>query len=109
MYRDKRHGHPLANRFQAGIYSFSNRLVVHEEFGPAFAWMGNLAALKAKLQELGYDAYGDMIVGAVIVPEVIVRLTAADMHVGYDSALLVVQFEGSSVCGSGFTIMYCFE
>ena len=32
-----------------------------------------------------------MVVGAVIAPEVIVHLTAADMHVDYDAALLVVQ------------------
>ena len=63
-----------------GIYAFSNCLLVHEEFGPAFAWMGNLAALKAKLQEIGYDGDGDMVVGAVIAPEVIVHLTAADMQ-----------------------------
>ena len=50
--------------------------------------MGNLGALKAKLQELGD---GDMVVGAVIAPEVIIHLTAADMHVDYDSALMVVQ------------------
>ena len=53
--------------------------------------MGNLGALKAKLQEPGYDGDGDMVVGAVIAPEVIIRLTAADMHVDYDSALMVVQ------------------
>ena len=53
--------------------------------------MGNLGALKAKLQELGYDGDGDMVVGAVIAPKVIVHLTAADMHVDYDAALLVVQ------------------
>ena len=47
--------------------------------------------MKAKLQELGYDGDGDMVVGAVIAPEVIVHLTAADMHVDYDAALLVVQ------------------
>ena len=50
--------------------------------------MCNLGALKAKLQELGD---GDMVVGAVIAPEVIVHLTAADMHIDYDSALMVVQ------------------
>ena len=32
-----------------------------------------------------------MVVGAVIAPEVIVHLTAADMHIDYDAALLVVQ------------------
>ena len=32
-----------------------------------------------------------MVVGAVIVPEVIVHLIAADMHVYYDAALLIVQ------------------
>ena len=47
--------------------------------------------MKAKLQELGYGGDGDMVVGAVIAPEVIVHLTAADMHVDYDAALLVVQ------------------
>ena len=47
--------------------------------------------MKAKLQELGYDGDGDMVVGAVIAPEVIVHLTAADMHVDYGAALLVVQ------------------
>ena len=52
--------------------------------------MSNLAALKTKPQDLGYDGDGDMVVGAVIAPEVIVHLTAADMHVDYD-ALLVVQ------------------
>ena len=53
--------------------------------------MGNLGALKTKLQELGYDGDGDMVVEAVIVPEVIVHLIAADMHVYYDAALLIVQ------------------
>ena len=53
--------------------------------------MGNLGALKAKLQGLGYDGDGDMVVGTVIAPEVIIHLTAVDMHVGYDSALMVVQ------------------
>ena len=43
------------------------------------------------LQELGYDGDGDMVVEAVIAPEVIVHLTAADMHIDYDAALLVVQ------------------
>ena len=52
--------------------------------------MSNLAALKTKSQDLGYDGDGDMVVGAVIVPEVIVHLTATDMHVEYDAALLVV-------------------
>ena len=32
-----------------------------------------------------------MVVGAVIAPEAIIHLTAADMHVDYDSALMVVQ------------------
>ena len=31
---------------------------------------GQLAALKAKLQEVGYGEDGDMVVGAVIAPEV---------------------------------------
>ena len=33
---------------------------------------------------------GDMVVGAVITPEVIVHLTTADMHIDYDAALLIV-------------------
>ena len=53
--------------------------------------MGHLAALKAKLQELGYDRDGDMVVGAVTAPEVIVHLTEADMRVDYNAALWVVQ------------------
>ena len=53
--------------------------------------LGNLAALKAKSREIGYGGDGDMVVGAVIAPEVIVHLTAADMHIDYDAALLVVQ------------------
>ena len=65
--------------------------LVHEQFGPSFAWMGNLAALKAKLREIGYDWDRDMVVGAVIAPEVIVHLTTADIHIDYDAALLVVQ------------------
>ena len=82
------------------IYLFSNfPLLVHEEFGPSFAWMGNLAALEAKLQEVGCDGDGDMIVEAVIVPEVIVHLIAADMHVDYDAALLIVQ--SSKACRYG--------
>ena len=52
--------------------------------------MGNLAALKAKLQEISYRDR-DMVVGAVIAPNVIAQLTAADMHFDYDAALLVVQ------------------
>ena len=74
-----------------GIYSFSYCPLVHEEFGPAIAWMGNLAALKVKLEELDYDGDGDMGVGAVIAPEVIVHLAAADLHVCYDAALPVVR------------------
>ena len=65
--------------------------LVHEEFGPAFARMGNFAALKAKLQEAGYDGDGDLVVGAVISPGVIVHLTIADMRIDYDAALLIVQ------------------
>ena len=38
-------------------------------------------------------------VGAVIVPEVIVHLIAADMHVYYDAALLIVQ--SSKACRYG--------
>ena len=49
-----------------GIYSFSYCPLVHEEFGPAIAWVGNLAALKVKLEELDYDGDGDMGVGAVV-------------------------------------------
>ena len=46
-----------------GIYLSSNfPLLVHEEFGSAFAWMGNLVTLKAKLQEVGYDGDGDMVI-----------------------------------------------
>ena len=52
--------------------------------------MGNLAALKAKLRKIGYDEDGDMVVGGVIAAGVIVRLTAADMHIDYDAALLIV-------------------
>ena len=38
-----------------GIYLFSNSPpLVHEEFGLTFVWMGNLAALKANLQEVCY-------------------------------------------------------
>ena len=51
----------------ASVCLFSNfPLLVHEEFGPEFAWMGNPAALKVKLQEIDYDGDGDMVVGAVI-------------------------------------------
>ena len=32
-----------------------------------------------------------MVVGGVIAAEVIVHLTAAGMHIGYDAALLIVQ------------------
>ena len=38
--------------------------------------MGNLAALKAKLREIGYDGDGDMVVGGVIAAEVIVHLVS---------------------------------
>ena len=62
-------------------------MIVHEEFGPSFAWMSNLAALKAKLWEIGYDGDGDMVVGGVIAAEVIVHLTAADMHIDYDAEI----------------------
>ena len=65
-------------------------MLVHEEFGPSFAWMGNLGVLKAKLREIGYDKDGDMVVGGVIAAEVIVHLAAADMHIDYDAALLIV-------------------
>ena len=53
--------------------------------------MGNLAALEAKLWKIGYDGDGDMVVGGVIAAEIIVHLTAADMHINYDAALLIVQ------------------
>ena len=58
-------------------------MIVHEQFGPSFAWMGNLAALKAKLWEISYDGDGDMVVGGVIAAasEVIVHLTVADVHI----------------------------
>ena len=52
-------------------------LIFYLVFGLVFTWMGNLAALKAKLQELCYDGDGDIVVGAVIAPEGIVHLTAA--------------------------------
>ena len=64
--------------------------MVHKEFGPSFAWMHNLAALKAKLREIGYDGDGDMVFGSVIA-EVIIHLTAADIHIDYEAALLIVQ------------------
>ena len=64
--------------------------------------MSNLAALKAKLREIGYDGDRDMDAGGVIAAEVIVHLTAADMHIDYDAALLIVQFESSSVWRSSF-------
>ena len=63
----------------------------YKEFGPSFTRTGSLAALKAKLQEVGYDGDGDLDFGAVIAPEVIVHLIAADMHVDYDATLLIVQ------------------
>ena len=44
----------------------------------------------------------DMAVGAVIAPEVIVHLTAADMHIGYHASLFVAEFEGSPVWRSSF-------
>ena len=53
--------------------------------------MGNLAALKSKLREIGYDGDGDMVVGGVIAAEVIVHLTTTDMHIDCDAALSVVQ------------------
>ena len=53
--------------------------------------MGNLAALKAKLREIGYDGDGDMVVGGVITAEVIVHLTSADIYIDYNAALLIVQ------------------
>ena len=64
----------------------------------SFAWMGNLAALKAKLREVGYDGDGDMVVGAVIAPEIIVHLTAVDMHIDYDAVLFV---QSSKACQYG--------
>ena len=45
----------------------------------------------SKLWKIGYDGDGDMVVGGVIAAEVIVHLTAADMHIDYDAALLIVQ------------------
>ena len=42
-----------------GIYLFSNfPILVHEELGPEFTWMGNPTSLKAKLQEVGCDGDG---------------------------------------------------
>ena len=60
--------------------------------------MGNLAELKAKLREIGYGGDGDMVVRGVIA-EVIVHLTAADMHIDYDAALLIVQSPKARQCG----------
>ena len=53
--------------------------------------MDNLAALKAKSREIGYDGDGDMAIGGVIAADVIVHLTEADMHIDYDAVLLIVQ------------------
>ena len=53
--------------------------------------MGNPAALKAKLREIGYDGDGDLVVGGIVAAEVIVHLTSADRHIDYDVALLIVQ------------------
>ena len=53
--------------------------------------MGNLVALEAKLWKIGCNGDGDMVVGGGIAAEVIVHLTAADMHIDYDAALLIVQ------------------
>ena len=64
---------------------------VHQEFRQSFVCMGNLAALKAKLQEIGYNEDEDMVIRGVIAAEVIVHLTAADMHIDYDAVLLVVR------------------
>ena len=64
--------------------------------------MGNLAALEAKLWKIGYDGDRDMVVGGVIAAEVIVHLAAADMHIDYDAALLILQPESSSVWRSSF-------
>ena len=52
--------------------------------------MGNLVELEAKLWKIGYDGDGDMVVGGGFAAEVIVHLTAADMHIDYDAALLIV-------------------
>ena len=43
-------------------------LLVHERFGPEFAWKGRFAALKAELQEFGNDGDRDTAVGTVIAP-----------------------------------------
>ena len=53
--------------------------LVHEEFGPSFAWMGNHAALEAKLQEVGYNGDGDMVVGAVIAPLMLLNNETKDL------------------------------
>ena len=91
-----------------GTYLFSNfPLLVHEEFGSAFARMGNLAALKAKLQEVGYYGDGHMIVGAVIAPGVTVFLIAADMNVDYDVPLLTVQSPKASQMAIWFPGQSC--
>ena len=66
-------------------------MLVHKEFGPSFTWMGNLAALKAKLREIGCGGDEDTVARGVISAEVIVHLITADMHIDYDAALLVVQ------------------
>ena len=66
-------------------------MLVHEEFGPSFAWMGNLAALKAKLREICYDGDEDMVAGGVSAAQAIFHLNAADIHIDYDAALLVGQ------------------
>ena len=63
--------------------------------------MGNLAALKAKLQEASYNRDGDMAVGAVIAPEVIVHLTAAGVHFDWYRIIHCAEFESSSVWRSG--------
>ena len=70
-------------KYRVETYSFSNCPLGHEEFGPASTWMGNLAALKAKLEELDYDGGGNMVVGALIDPAVIVHLTATDLRVDW--------------------------
>ena len=50
-----------------------------------------LAALEAESWKIGYNGDGDMVVGGGIATEDIVHLTAADMYIDFDAALLIVQ------------------
>ena len=66
--------------------------------------MGNLAALKVKLREIGCDVDGDRAILGAIATEVIFYLSAADMHIDYNATLLIdyTEFESSSVWQSSF-------